>query len=192
MLEISFIVKILFSIYLAILIPVYWKKYGWQNFLWFSDIGMFITFFALWFNSSLLISMAVIGILPFELIWAVDYVVMLSGRRFLNITNYMFDSRYSKFLRALSLFHLIIPVIWIVCLIKWGYDVHAFWYQVLLTEATLIITFLASDPDKNINWVFVPIKKRWQVISSVTWLILLMIALPLFIIYPSHLLCSNL
>src|SRR5579883_2409752 len=107
----------LVTLFVFILIPCYWKKYGPKNFLWLSDIGVFLTFFALWLHSPLLNSMAIIGVMPFEIIWTIDYFYYLLFRRpLLNISDYMFDKSISTFIRALSLFHIVMPIIWLYLL----------------------------------------------------------------------------
>jgi len=75
------IVTYFLTLFLLILIPIYWKIYGLKNFLWFSDIGLFLTVIALWLNSSLLITTAALLILPFELFWILDYAFRLITRR---------------------------------------------------------------------------------------------------------------
>lgn len=47
---------------MAVLIPVYWKTYGPTNFLYFCDIALIMTLFALWLESALLVSAAAVGI----------------------------------------------------------------------------------------------------------------------------------
>lgn len=185
--------QILITIFLFVLIPLYWKKYGVTNFLWFSDIGLFLTFFALWLKSPLLISMATIGILPVELIWIADYFFQLTTRRpLLSISSYMFDAQYSIFLRSLSLFHIALPIIWFWYLFKWGYDAEAFNYQLVLTWVVLVLSYFFTDPEKNINWIYLPKNLNWKTISSFAWLIILMIFYPLLIIWPTHYLLERL
>ena len=72
----SLILNISLTLFIIVLIPVYWKTYGPQNFLWLSDIGLFLTVLALWLKSSLLISMACVGVLFIELLWANDRYVL--------------------------------------------------------------------------------------------------------------------
>src|SRR2546423_14580012 len=36
------------------LVPVYVRQYGWRNFLWFSDVALFVTIAALWLENALL------------------------------------------------------------------------------------------------------------------------------------------
>lgn len=186
------IIKILITLFMVIWIPNYWKNYGLQNFLWLSDVGVFLTFFAVWFNSPLLISMAMIGILPAEIAWNIDFFVELfTGRNLLGIAHYMFDGRKSKFLRGISLFHVALPIIWIGYLLVWKYDSQALYYQVILTWMVFMLTYLFSDPQKNINWIFMPQVHHWKM-PGLIWLGIMLVAYPLLIILPIHLLLLKL
>src|ERR1700746_2778972 len=146
--------KILFTIFLIILIPIYTKTYGFSNFLWLSDIGLFLTFFALWFKSSLLISMAAVGILPVEIIWCIDFFLhIITKRSYFEITNYMFDKNISIWIRSLSLFHIALPIILINYLIEWRYDYRAFYLQTCLVWLIFLLTYFLSPDKSNINWI---------------------------------------
>lgn len=179
--------KILLTLFVIYLVPVYWKAYGPQNFLWLSDVGMFMTLPALWLNSSLIFSMAAVGILPMEIIWMIDYFYrLLSGRPLLGITEYMFDRQYSMLLRSLSYFHFFIPAIWIVYLFRLGYNPHAFACQTAALWIILTLTRLLTDPGRNTNWVFLPEARGWTSVSPVTWMLILFIAYPLIVMLPLH------
>jgi hypothetical protein len=180
------ILKIMSLLFLAVLIPAYWKTYGLQNFLWLSDISLFLTIAAIWFNSPLIMSTA-IGILPVEMVWIVDYLYQLTtGRNLLGVTNYMFDPKYSRFLKNLSLFHLVIPVIWVIYLFNYGYNTNALLYQSLVIWIVLPLTYFFTDPKENINWVFVPQSLNWQWMPSWLWLLVLLVGFPLLIFLPCH------
>ncbi len=181
-----FVTKILLTIFAAILIPVYWKNYGPTNFLWLSDISLFLTLFALWVNYSLFTSIAMVGIFPFELAWNLDFFLHLfTGKNLIHIADYMFERKYSLFLKSLSLFHVILPPLWIFLLYKFGYNQNAFLYSIFLIWIILILTYLFTDPKKNINWVFMPKINHWK-ISEFIWLIILMIGFPIFVFLPMH------
>lgn len=170
--------KLLLTAWVAIIIPIYWKNYGLQNFLWFSDIALFGTVFALWLESPFLMSTIMLYSLPVEILWNIDFFIYLvSGYHFVGTAYYMFEAKYSLFLRFLSLFHMILPVVWVLYLFKFGYDVRALPYAVILCWATLILTYLFTDPQANINGVFYPEVYRWK-ISPRRWLILLLIIFP--------------
>lgn len=187
------ITKILFTLFLLILIPIYWKNYGPKNFLWLSDIGLFLTFFALWLESPLLISIAMVGIFPFELMWNIDFFYhLLTGNSLTSISDYMFDSKYPLFLRLLSLFHIFLPLIWIYLLFQWGYDKQAFMYSIVMLWIVLILNYLITDPKENINWVFMPQVRNWAWISNWLWLIILMIGFPTLVFLPMHLILQYL
>lgn len=187
----SWLIKVPFLLFMLILIPMYLYYYGWQNFLWLSDVGLFLTFFALWVSSPLLMSMTLIA-LPLEIAWNIDFFVqLLSGRNILGIANYMFDDRLSLFLRGLSLFHVVLPLLWIWYLLHWGYNKRAFIYTLFLFWLVTIVTYVSSKPEDNINWVFMPVVHQWQGISPVIWVLLLMIGFPLFIFLPMHILLSK-
>jgi hypothetical protein len=53
--------KLAYTVFVAIIVPVYAKKWGWGNFLWFSDIALLLMVPALWTESRLLVSMMAVG-----------------------------------------------------------------------------------------------------------------------------------
>ncbi|HLB41239.1 MAG TPA: hypothetical protein VJN02_00040 [Gammaproteobacteria bacterium] len=183
---------LLLTIFTAILVPVYWKHYGPQNFLWLSDVCLFLTLFALWFHSPLLISMTAIGILPLEILWNIDFFAELfTGHNLVGISHYMFEDKYTNLLKGLSLFHVFIPVICFWLLAIWGYDKNALPYQITLNTLILIATYLFTAPKENTNWVFMPTIKNWQRIQPMAWLLFLLVAFPVLMIFPMHLLLST-
>jgi hypothetical protein len=181
------IVKYLLTLFVAILIPVYWKNYGVKNFLWLSDIGLFLTLLAVWFHSALLISIAMILVFPLEIIWNIDFFFnLITKRKLLNIVDYMFDPKYSLFLRSLSLFHTFLPIFWIWSLFAWGYDKNALGYGIIIVWIVLSLSYFFTDPKENINWVFLPMAYHWRKIPAFLWFIFLLIGFPLFILAPMH------
>ena len=167
--------------------------YGWQNFLWLSDIGLFLSVLGLWLHMPLLISMAVVGVMITELVWNMDYFVeLLSGYNLIDLSDYMFDSGYPMMLRAISLFHVFMPIIWIFYLIRYGYDTRAFWYMTVLYWIILFATYCCTDPSKNINWVFLPQETSGVWLSQFGWVMVLFVSFPLFIFLPSHFICKKL
>jgi hypothetical protein len=98
--------------FVCVLVPVYWVNYGPTNFLWFSDVALLTTVAALWLESRLLAStILLVAVLP-ELAWNVDFLGrLLSGRHLTGMTEYMFDPKLPPWLRALSLFHVVLPVL---------------------------------------------------------------------------------
>lgn len=189
---IRFLLKYLLTAFILILVPVYIHYYGLQNFLWLSDVGLFLTLIGLWWNRALFISMATVCVFLTEFIWNIDYFAELFfGVNLIDLSDYMFDESYSLFLRSLSLFHVALPIIWIWYLYKHGYDRRAFKYGTLMYWTILICTYIGTDSTANINWVFLPEVSPLPVhIPSLVWVIILAVAFPLFIFLPTHLICS--
>lgn len=180
-------VRTILTFFLILLIPIYWQYYGPQNFFWFSDIGLLLTVIALWVESPLIISMLVVGFLPFEIMWVFDFILqLLLNHKWLGFVDYMFNPNVAIFLRSLSFFHLLLPLVWIWYLLEWGYDKRAIWYQTVLLWVMLLLTYFFTDPEKNINWVFHPLKHQWEGVSSYLWLFIMMVGIPLLIYFPAH------
>jgi hypothetical protein len=162
---------------------IYWRAYGPTNFLWLSNIALAFTLAALLAGNRLLASMAAVGVLALELAWTIDFIV---GGRFIGIAAYMYDSKLPLYLRSLSLFHLALPPTLLFLLYRLGYDQRALIYQTLLTWVVLIVTYVATDPEKNINWVFGPGNKPQQQLHPLLYLGLEMAIIPVCVFLPTH------
>ncbi len=174
------------TIFITILIPTYWYYYGIRNFLWLSDIGLFLTIIALWLKSNLLMSMAAVGVLLLELFWCLDFFAkLIFNINISGLSDYMFDKKYPLLLRAISLFHITSPLIWIFYLAQYGYDTNAIYYFTILYWIALILTYRFTNPEENISWVFAPQANKWN-IKPITWVIILFIFLPLLVFLPTH------
>jgi hypothetical protein len=179
--------KISYFIFLCILIPVYYRKWGPANFLWFSDIALLGTGFGLWFESSLLVSMMTVGVFLSELLWNVDYFVrLLTGKKIIGISDYMFDSSKPLFLRALSLFHVFLPIVMLYLLYNLKYDEYALLLQIPFSWLIFLITYFFTDPKANINWVFGLGDKPQKKIPKHIYLVLIIIFFPLVFYVPTH------
>jgi len=64
------------------------------------------------------------------------------------------DQSQCLWLRALSLFHVLLPVLLLWLLYWLGYDRRALPATMLLCWVVLPVTYLFTDPAQNINWVF--------------------------------------
>jgi len=182
-------IKLSYTIFVMLTVAVYTVKYGYGNFLWFSDIALVATVPALWFESSLIASMMTIGILLPELFWNVTYFGRLvTGRRLAGLTDYMFDAQKPLYLRALSLFHVFLPVFLLWMISRLGYAKEAWIAQSVLAWIVLPLTYLLTDPAQNINWVHGPGTKPQKRLPPLVYLCFLMIGFSLFVYLPTHLL----
>src|SRR4026208_186440 len=97
-------IKLLYSAFVAIVVPLYWMTYSPWNFLYFCDIALLVTAVAIWIESPILISMQAIAITVLQLIWVADFLCrLIAGVHITGVTAYMLDSSIPVFLRALSL-----------------------------------------------------------------------------------------
>jgi hypothetical protein len=147
-------IKVACTLFLAVLVPMYWAHYGPGNFLWFSDIALLGGVAALWLESPLLASMMMLAVLLPECAWNLDFFGHLfTGRRMFGMSAYMFERERPRFIRALSLFHLPLPIglVWLVH--RLGYDRRAWLGQSLLALVVLPVSYWLTDPSENVNWV---------------------------------------
>jgi hypothetical protein len=180
--------KIAYTAFVAVLVPVYFKHWGPGNFLWFSDIALFGTLLALWIESSFLASMMTIAVLLPEVIWNVGlFGRLLTGKNTGSLSAYMFDSSKPLYVRALSLFHVFLPMLLVWLIHTLGYAAHAWMAQTLLAWIVLPMTYLLTDREENVNWVYGPTSKPQTVISERLYLLLVMLAFPLLVYLPTHL-----
>src|SRR5664279_4636971 len=112
--------KIICTVFLAVMIPIYLRAYGPTNFLWFCDAALIFTVAGMWLESSLLISMCAVGILLPQCLWLADFGSQLLGVHLLGLTSYMFDRQLSLFTRGLSLFHGWLPLLLVWLLLRLG------------------------------------------------------------------------
>jgi hypothetical protein len=102
--------KIVYTLFVCALVPVYWRQYGLANFLWFSDIALLALVPALWLENALLVSMMAVSVVFFEALWNADFFFQLStGRSLIGLSAYMFDPKIPLFIRGLSCFHIVLP-----------------------------------------------------------------------------------
>jgi len=193
--HIPLVVKLAFTAYMAVLVPVYWHYYGPTNFLYFCDVAMLLTLIAIWPENSLLISMCCVGILVPQAVWVVDFLATAAGFPLTHMTDYMFDSSHSLLLRLLSLFHGWLPFLLVYLVWKTGYDQRAFWPWTLLAWALLLVCFFLMPPPMqnpglmpvNINYVWGTSDTAAQtLVPPYVWLAGLLIGLPLIVFAPTH------
>jgi hypothetical protein len=185
--------KVSFTLFVCLLVPVYWAQYGPGNFLWFSDIALLLTVPALWLESALLASMSSLAVVVLEAVWIVDFFVrLIAGVSVTGLSKYMFDPKIALPIRALSLFHIALPLILLWMVHRLGYDSRALAAQTLLSWLVLPISYLLTEPSENVNWVygFRSQPQRWM--PAQLYLALLMALFPCVLYLPTHFLLRRL
>ncbi len=185
--SISLWITIPYTLFVAVLVPVYWVRYGPTNLLWFSDMALIVTLAALWLESSFLVSMMTTGVLLFDVVWSfLFFYRLIQGGRTVGFLGYMFDPQYSIFIRALSLFHIMLPIVQLWAIGKLGYDIQAWKYQVVLGWIVLPLTYAVSGPKENINWVYglKEVPQKW--LPAPLYVAALMVLYSTLACYPTH------
>lgn len=179
--------KLAYTAVVAVIVPIYWLRHGPKNFLWFSDIALIALVPALWLESALVISMMAVAVLLPEAVWTASYVSGLLFRRpVTGLAGYMFDPALPRWLRGLSLFHLILPPLLVWGVWRLGYDSRALVLQTLTAWMVLPVTRLVTDPEKNVNWVFGPGARPQRRIDGRLYFALVMLFFPLCVYLPTH------
>jgi hypothetical protein len=185
--------KIADTLFVCLIVPIYWRRYGPANFLWFSDIALLLTVPALWFESPLLVSMTALAVTLPELAWNIDFFVRAStGVSLLGLAAYMFNRGIPRFVRTLSLFHVGLPLLPIWLLYRLGYDKRALIAQTVVASVILPLSYFFSDPRQNINWVYGFGAKPQTRIPAVWFLIFLILLFPFALYLPIHLVLGKL
>lgn len=180
--------KVAYSAMVVLVLAAYWFRYGPRNYLWFSDVALIGLVPALWLESAWIASMMAVGMLALELFWNLSFFgQLLSGHRISGLTDYMFEHERPLWLRALSLFHVVVPAVMLYMLWLLGYDAGAWWVMVLLAWVVLPLSYQVATPRENINWVLGLGRVQTRLPPPV-FLCLLMLLYPLLVHLPSHLL----
>jgi hypothetical protein len=181
-------IKLVYTIVVVVIVAVYAFKYPPSNFLWFSDIALLTTVPALWLESSLLASAMTLVVLLPEVLWNVGFFgQLLTGKPIGGLADYMFDPRKPRYLRALSLFHVFLPVLLLWMVARLGYNEDALPAAILLAWIVFPLTYWLADPKgENVNWVRGLGPEPQQQLPPFAYLGVLMIAVPLLVYVPTH------
>ena len=150
-------IKLAYTGWMAVWVPLYWRENGPSNFLWICDFANFALLVALWAESAILASSQLAGVLFIQVLWAFDYFGrLLFGAHPIGGTEYMFDPASPLWLRSLSLFHL-----WSVPLLIWlvrrlGHDPRGWRLQTAVASILLPASVVVGTPEQNLNWMYAP------------------------------------
>jgi len=83
-------VKLLYTAFMAVLVPYYWHAYGPTNFLYYCDVALFLGLVTVWNYNPPPASMAAVGIVVPQALWVADFLGSLVGFPLVGMTAYMF------------------------------------------------------------------------------------------------------
>jgi hypothetical protein len=195
--------KLAFSAFMAVLVPVYTSEYGPTNFLYFCDVALFLTLIAVWRESALCAGMATIGIFLPQMLWCADFLTTIVGFKITGMTAYMFDAKLPLFLRGISFFHGWLPFLLLFLVARLGYERRALLAWTLTAWGLMFVSFflmprpgaILPNPKApvNINYVFGPSDAAAQTwMPEWAWFSMMLMLMPILFYIPTHFLMKKL
>lgn len=179
--------KIVWTLWLIAWIPLYWKQYGAQNFLYFCDLGNLFIGAGLWTESALIFSWQATGLLLFQSLYTIDLIgAVLWGGHLIGGTEYMFDPAIPLLLRLLSLFHVVTPPLLLWAVWRLGYDPRGWRLQTLTAWVVVPLNYFWR-PEYNINFARGLFHGTQHVVPGFVYLVGYLIVVPLLVYFPTHL-----
>ncbi len=179
------------TVFLALWLPAMFNTYGAQNVLWLCEVGNLFLVLALWLENRLLLSALLDGLLLVDLAWGADLLVALASNLHpFGATANMFDPSIPLPVRLGSLFHLAVPAALLFAVARLGYDRRGFLLQTAITTVVLTVSYLATTPLSNVNWVF-GLGALQQTVPAPAYLLFCMVAYPLILYLPVHLVAAR-
>jgi hypothetical protein len=179
--------KIVWTLWLIAWIPLYWKQYGVQNFLYFCDLGNLFIGVGLWTECALIFSWQATGLLLFQTLYTIDLIGALLWRgHLIGGTEYMFDPAIPLLLRVLSLFHVVTPPLLLWAVWRLGYDPRGWKLQTVTAWLVVPLNYFWR-PEYNINFARGLFHGPQHVVPGLVYLAGYLIAVPLLVYFPTHL-----
>ncbi len=180
------LIAILQTAFVVVLVAVYWRQYGWKNFLWMSDIALLGSTVALWWPNRLLSSVEAVSVLVLEIVWGIDVLLRLMlGEKFAVLSKYMFQRDIPLWIRLLSLFHIWLPWLLLWQVMQQGYDPRALVVQAMVWWVVVTACYFITTPEENVNFAH-GIGNLVKKLGPVGYLILLLLFVPVCVYVPTH------
>ena len=176
------------AVWLVVWFPVYWHAWSLANFLHLCDVAVILTCIGLWTGNALLLSSQAVSSVVIDTLWALDVAAWLLFRRhFIGGTEYLFDQTCPLWIRLLSLFHIIMPVVLLWSLSRLGYDRRGFRLQAAIALPVIIASRFVT-PEKNLNFALTAPSFHRQLGPAPVHLAITYLAVVLAVYLPTHLL----
>jgi hypothetical protein len=182
------VLKWLALAWLAIWIPAYWRVWGWRNFLHLCDVAVILSCVGIILGNRMLISSQALATLLPGVTWGLDAGWrLLFHHNLIGGTEYLWDEAIPLWVRLLSFFHIVLPIVLVVLCARIGYDRRALALQSAITFFLMVISRWMG-PAANLNYIFLdPIFHRALGPAPLHFAIIFVGAVLLFYV-PSHVL----
>ncbi len=174
-------------VWLAVWIPAYLHGWGAANFLHLCDVAVFLTCIGLWTSNTLLLASQAVSSIVVDMIWTADAAsTVFSGHPLIGGTEYLLNPHMAVWIRLLSLFHIVLPVLLLWALTRVGYDRRAWALQTAIVIGTMIASRF-TNPVANINYVFRDPFWHRQLGPAALHVVLCILAMAIVVYLPTHL-----
>lgn len=176
----------------ALWFPMYWHTWGAANFIHLCDVAVILTCIGMWASSGLLISSQAVGALIVDIVWAIDAASRIFLRHALFPGNeYLTDPHYPLWIRSLTVFHVVMPLLLIWGVYLMGYHRRGWALQSAIALPVFILARF-TKPLTNIDFAFSDpfFHRAWGPAPAhivVTWLFMVLI-----VYLPTHLVLKRL
>lgn len=185
--------KIGWSVWVALWIPLYGMHYGPSVFLWFCDIANLLILVGLWTESSLILSWQAVSVLLVQILFSLNVISrVVFNHLFIPGTQWLFQEDLPLRVRLASIFmHLAAPPVLIWGLWKLRYDKRAILFQIA-TACVVLPLCRFWDAELNLNWVWKPFGRTQTVVSPTLYLFVCIVGYTLLLFLPTHVLLVRL
>lgn len=179
--------KLAFTGFVLVWLPLVLTTWGWQNLLWLCDLANLLVLVGLWLESRLLLSSQLAATLVIGLAWTIDLTTALAlGVHPFNATAYLFDATQPLAPRLASLFHVGVPLVLLFAVSRLGHDRRGWQLQTAICWILLPLSAWLTDPERNINWVEAPFGVEQAWLPEAAYLLACMVAYPLILYLPAE------
>ena len=135
-------------------LPLYTWFWGWRNMLHLCDVSVVVACLGLFFRQPLLVSSQALLAPLVGVLWTLDVAWRIAaGHHLIGGTEYMWDANYPLWVRLLSCFHIVLPLVLLWAVRVLGYDRRALALQTVIAGLLLILSRFLS-PQLNMNYAF--------------------------------------
>jgi len=180
------VIKWVSVLWLAVWLPTYTAFWGGANFLHICNVAVILSCLGFLFESPLLLSSQAVFSILGNFFWALDFLnALVTGHPLFGGTEYMWNASIPLWVRCLSLYHFVLPLLLLWGLHRSGYDRQGWKLQGVISLLVLSLSRF-TDPAKNINFVFRDplLRKTWGMASL--HVIVIWVGLIVLIYWPTH------
>jgi len=182
--------KLAWTVWVVVWIPLYYRQWGFSTFLWFCDIANLVILAALWTERPLLFSWQAVSVLLFQIVFTVSVLGrLITGRQLIPGTGWVFDdSKIPVYIKLLSVgMHVASPPLLLWAMRRLGYDRRAIWVQIATVCVLLPVCWWGWGETLNLNWVYKPFDTPQTVMSPALYLFVCIAGYVGLVFLPTHL-----